>query len=127
MHNLKLQALKGQFSIHRLPAISKIPSQVYESDFFTIVKTDDKLSIVCSSSIELHSEKTNSGWSCLKVLGLLDFSITGILAKISKTLSESDISIFALSTYDTDYILVPSSKLTLAKKALIASGCTIVE
>jgi hypothetical protein len=110
-----------------LPATSKIPSQVYESDFFTIVKTDDTLSIVCSSSIEFNSEKTNSGWSCLKVLGPLDFSMTGIWAKISKALSKSDISIFALSTYDTDYILVPSSNLTLAKKTLAASGCIIVE
>lgn len=122
---LKLKVLKGEFTIHRFPAKSKIPSSVYESDFFTVSKTDDEVSIVCDSSITLQSEKSETGWSCFKVLGPLDFSLTGILAEIASSLAESNISIFAISTYDTDYILVDSKKVELAKGSLVASGYLI--
>ena len=64
------------------------------------------------------------GWSCLKIAGPLDFSLTGILADISTVLAEAEISIFAISTFDTDYILVKSEKLPYAKAALLASGYT---
>ncbi|MBA3006658.1 MAG: ACT domain-containing protein [Proteobacteria bacterium] len=127
MHNLKLKVLEGQFSIHRLSEESEIPHQVFQNIFFAIVKTDEELSIVCSSSIQIQAENTNSGWSCFKVLGPLDFSLTGILAKISTALAESKISIFAVSTFNTDYILVESSKLSLAKRTLSASGYIIAD
>ncbi len=127
MQNLRLNVLKGQFSIHRFSEKSKVPSQVYQGAFFAIVKTDEELSIVCSSSIQVQAEKTKSGWSCFKVLGPLDFSLTGILAKISTTLSEAKISIFAISTFDTDYILIEASKVSLAKKTLSAAGYQIEE
>ncbi|NQT25701.1 ACT domain-containing protein [candidate division KSB1 bacterium] len=127
MHNLTLQILDGIYSIHRLPARSDIPDHIFESNFFSISKTDDDFSIVCPSSIQLQSDKTNSGWSCIKVIGPLDFSLTGVLAKISTILADSDISIFAISTYDTDYILIKSSKLALAKNALKISGYTIMD
>ena len=119
---LKLKVLEGEFTIHRLPVKSKIPSRVYESDFFTVSKTDDELSIVCDSNITLQSEKSETGWSCFKVLGPLDFSLTGILANIASSLTESNISIFAISTYDTDYILVDSKKVKQATRSLVASG-----
>ena len=122
---LKFKVLKGEFTIHRLPANSKVPGSVYESDFFTISKTNDEISIVCPSNITLQSEKSEPGWSCLKVLGPLDFSLTGILAKIASVLANSDISIFAISTYNTDYILVDSKKVDIAKNSLIASGYLI--
>jgi hypothetical protein len=119
---LKLCVLEDLFTIHRFPANHEIPGQVYESKFYSISKTDDELSIVCSSSILLNSEKSETGWSCIKVLGPLDFSITGMLADISAVLAEAEISIFAISTFDTDYILVKSDKLPLASKVLSASG-----
>ncbi len=127
MSQLKLKILQGQFSIHRFVSGSEIPSQVYESEFFTISKTDDEISIVCDSSIQLNSEKISNGWSCFKVIGPLDFSITGILAKLSSSLAEAGISIFAISTYDTDYILVKSEKLQLASETLIRSGYIIIK
>ena len=80
---------------------------------------------MCSSNITLQSEKSEPGWSCLKVIGPLDFSLTGILAKNASLLAESNSSIFAISTYDTDYILVDSKKVEIAKKSLIASGYLI--
>ena len=76
------------------------------------------MSVVCSSSVILNSEKSETGWSCIKVIGPLDFSLTGILSDISVILAKAKISIFAISTFDTDYILVKSEKLQAAKKVL---------
>lgn len=120
----KLSVLEDLFTIHRFPANFDIPKQIYESKFYSISKTEDELSIVCDSSILLNSEETETGWSCIKVLGPLDFSLTGILADISAVLAKAEISIFALSTFDTDYILVKSEQILFAKDALLTSGYT---
>ena len=122
---LQLTILENLYTIHRFPPNHKIPDQVYESEFYSISKSEEELSVVCSSSIQLNSDKSEVGWSCIKVIGPLDFSLTGILAEISAVLAKSEISIFAISTFDTDYILVKSEKLPFAKKALLESGCII--
>ena len=127
MKNNKLKILDGQFSIHRMSPDIVIPPQVYKSDFYSIVKTDDEVSIVCDSSIELRSEESNIGWTCFKFVGTLDFSLTGVLSRISSILADSKISIFALSTYNTDYILVESQNILETKKALIESGYIFYE
>ena len=123
--DLKLSVLEGLYTIHRFPSDHDIPEQVYESEFYSISKSEDELSIVCNSSILLNSEKNESGWSCIKVSGALDFSLTGILADISAVLASAEISIFAISTFDTDYILIKSKDLPSAGKALLASGYTL--
>ncbi len=115
---LNLCILEDLFTIHRLSPKSKIPNQVYQSHFYSISKTDEELSIVCPSSVSLIAEKSEAGWSCIKILGPLDFSLSGILANISSVLAKAKISIFAISTFDTDYILVKSEKLSIAKKTL---------
>lgn len=121
-NNLKLALLNGEYTIHRLSPEQEIPSSILKSDFFSITRTDEELSILCPSEIALPSEKSEIGWNCIKVLGPLDFALTGILAKISSVLAEAEISIFALSTYDTDYILVKSKKLDIAKEVLKEVG-----
>ena len=121
-NNLKLAFLDEEYTIHRLKSEQDIPAQVFKSDFFSITKTDEELSIVCDAKISLPSEKSEAGWSCIKVLGPLDFALTGILAEISNVLAEAEISIFALSTYDTDYILVKSDILVTAQNALEKAG-----
>ncbi len=120
----QLNILENHFTIHRFPANHEIPNQVYESQFYSISKTDEELSIVCNSTTQVNSEKSDTDWSCIKVEGPLNFSLTGILAKISTVLAKAEISIFAISTFDTDYILVKSEKLPFAKKALLKSGYT---
>ena len=115
---LNLKILDGSFSIHRLSPKNEIPIQIYQGQFFSITKTDEEISVVCSSSVHLDSESSETDWSCIKVLGPLDFSLTGILADISAILAKAEISIFAISTFDTDYILVKSEKLQAAKKTL---------
>jgi hypothetical protein len=115
---MDLNILDGSFSIHRFSPNDEIPNQIYQSQFYSITKTAEEISVVCSSSVHLDSERPETGWSCIKILGSLDFSLTGILADISSVLAKAEISIFAISTFDTDYILVKSEKLQAAKKAL---------
>jgi uncharacterized protein len=121
---LQLNILENHFMIHRFPANYEIPNQVYESQFYSISKTDEELSIICNSTTQINSEKSDTDWSCIKVEDPLDFSLTGILAKISTVLAKAKISIFVISTFDTDYILVKSEKLPFAERALLKSGYT---
>jgi len=119
---LKLSILEDLFTVHRFPPDHEIPKQIYENQFCSISKTADELSIVCSSSLLLGSDISETGWSCIKVLGPLDFSLTGILADISVVLAKAEVSIFAISTFDTDYVLVKSETLPVAKEALQKAG-----
>ena len=77
---------------------------------------------MCESSIQLNSEQVETDWSALKVMGPLDFALTGILAGLASVLADAGISLFALSTYDTDYVLVKSAKLDDACTALADAG-----
>lgn len=122
MHKVKLKLRDGDFSIHRFGASREIPAQVLDCDFFHVSRTDEAISIVCPSFLVLNSQCCNTGWTCIEVLGPLDFSLTGILAKLSGVLAEAKISIFAISTYDTDFILVKSEKTDPAVAALKAAG-----
>ena len=122
MTQLKLELLDEPFAIHRLSPSAKIPNEVFGEAFFNIVKTKEELSIVCRNSLNLNSERSSRNWSCIKVSGPLDLNATGILAKLSKVLAEADISIFAVSTFDTDYILIPEDKTNAAFAALRKAG-----
>jgi len=125
MDKISLTVLTGEFSIHKLHPSAKIPDTIQESKFYQICRTDEELSIVCETHISMISEHEEKGWECIKVDGPLDFGLTGIIAGISKVLAESNISIFAISTYDTDYILVKHQSLDNSIKALKANGYAV--
>ena len=114
--------LDGSFTVHRFAADSDIPAPVFESAFYHISRTDAELSIVCDAALTLDSGKAESGWSGIKVVGPLDFGVTGILAAVATPLAEAEVSIFAISTFDTDYVLVKTEKLPLARRVLEAAG-----
>jgi len=119
---LTFTVLEDDYSIHRLPPGSDVPAMPRETVFSSITRTDEEVTVVCSSAIDLKAEHTEPGWSVLKVIGPLDFSLTGILAGISRVLSDVEISLFALSTWDTDYILIKSCDREAAIKALTGAG-----
>lgn len=123
--NLIFDILDGTYTIHQLQAGSVIPEAVYQSPFYNISKSKEELSIVCLSSIQVNSAQSSAEWSCLKVHGPLDFSLTGILANIAGVLADGGISIFAISTFDTDYVLVKTENLKSAKKYLQEAGHSI--
>jgi len=117
-----LQVIDESFSIHRLAPGAQIPEAVLACTFHWIGRTDEETSIVCPSSLTVTGARTESGWSCIKVIGPIDFAVTGLLAELSRLLAEAEISVFALSTFDTDYLLVPSSRVDKAMAVLVRAG-----
>lgn len=87
-----LEVLAGGFCIHRFDPSEAVPERVLEGGFFNVCRTDEELSIVCADSIQLESARCDAGWSGIKVVGPLDFSMTGILARLSGLLAGAVIS-----------------------------------
>jgi len=121
-YKLVLSVLEETFSIHRLAPDASFPEAVSECDFYSLSKTTDELSLVCPEHLAVKSEKSNPDWKCLKVAGPLDFELTGILAGITEVLAKEKLSVFAISTFDTDYILIKKHGLTAAISALQRVG-----
>ncbi|WP_105168071.1 ACT domain-containing protein [Pseudoalteromonas sp. T1lg23B] len=126
MSKQTLQLLSHKFTIHSLDCDAVIPGQVINANIFFIAKTEDELSIVCPSSIKVDSFAAEDGWRALEVIGPLGFSLTGIMANISGVLAKAQVSIFSLSTYDTDYILVKEQQIEAAIKALKKDGYLVL-
>ncbi|WMN60180.1 ACT domain-containing protein [Pseudoalteromonas xiamenensis] len=122
MSKQTLQLLTENFAIHSMDETADIPTAVFKANVFFIAKTPDELSIVCPSTIHIDSFATESNWRALEVVGPLGFSLTGIMANISGVLAKANVSIFAISTYDTDYILVKQLQVDDAIKALKKDG-----
>jgi len=116
--NLILSVLSETFTIHKLSPDALIPEEILKSNFYSVSKTENELSLVSSEVIDVQSLQSSKGWKCIKVKGPLDFNLTGILASISDILTRGNISIFAISTFDTDYILVRSQDLSSARNKL---------
>ena len=120
--NLVLSVLSETFTIHKFSPDASIPEEIMKSNFYSVSKTEKELSLVCSEVFEFQSLQSSNGWKCIKVKGPLNFNLTGILAGISDILTKGNISIFAISTFDTDYILVKSQEMSLARKKLKNAG-----
>ncbi len=118
----KLSLMEGTFTLHRLAADASIPEAVVDSPFFSVTRTPDELSIVVPEGIVLSGTRKEPGWACIKALGPLDFGLTGILAGISTLLAGEGISIFAVSTFDTDYIMIKQNVVLQAVEALEMAG-----
>lgn len=124
---LSLSLLPEQLKIVQLPASAPVPSGVFSATFFSVTRTADELSIVCPQSVDFSGGATlDDGWRCFKVEGKLEFSLTGILASLADPLAKAGISIFAVSTYDTDYICVKADRIDAARIVLGAAGHHIV-
>jgi uncharacterized protein len=121
---LSLSVLPQKLAVCRLDKDAQIPAWIEVDNYFSITKTDDELSIVCSEEIVPEAIKAEKNWKAFKVEGPLDFSLTGILASLANPLAAASISIFAISTFDTDYLLVKSDKFDEAVKVL-SSFCNI--
>lgn len=124
MKKLSLSIMPNRLAVCRLKKDDRIPSWVTDDTFFSISKTDDELSIVCSESKVPDGIKSEKNWRAFKVMGPLGFSLTGILASLASPLAKAKISIFAISTFDTDYVLVKDDNLEKAVKVL-STFCNI--
>lgn len=123
---MNLRILEETFAIARLAADAAVPDWVGGRDLLAVVRTRNELSIVCRNDAvpQSHTE-VQRGWRGFVVAGTLDFALTGVIAKLSMPLADAGISIFGISTYDTDHILVPGEKLAAASAALVAAGHAI--
>ena len=122
MSQLSLTLLEETFCVHRLFPDAEIPAIVLNSPFFAITRTEEELSIVVPETVGIEQAQSDSGWACFKVNGPLEFSLVGVLAGIANALAEAKVSIFALSTFDTDYILLKRKQVEAAKEALTSAG-----
>lgn len=121
---MKLCELEGDYCIWKLNPSQPIPESIYESRFYGINKTPTELSIVSESKylVKEKAVKFETGWKALYVEGSLDLSLTGILNSITEPLAQHKINIFAVSTFDTDYVLVKKEKWDLACQVLSQAG-----
>lgn len=126
-HRLTLRLLSNTLAVCYLPAGAPIPDWAVESVFHAITRTPHELSIVCDQSTVPPDVEHEGPWRCLEVEGPLDFVLTGILSSLAAPLASAGIPIFALSTYRTDYLLVPASRLDEAINSLRAHGHSIDE
>jgi hypothetical protein len=122
VRKLKFSQVPGSFAVCRLPANAVAPDWALHGSFFSITRTTDEISIVCLAAQvppEIHHE---ADWTCLKLEGPFPFSETGILTSFVQPLSDRAIPIFAVSTFDTDYVLVKHAWVEKAVEALQAAG-----
>jgi uncharacterized protein len=127
---MKLKVLDSTFSVVKFPQTEKLPLWAIDSEVFSITRTDEELSIVCpSESLPANAVFTDveHDWKCMKVEGILDFSLTGILASLANPLAENKISIFAISTFNTDYLLIKRDSIEKAKVVLQNEGHTFTD
>ncbi|HWR24150.1 MAG TPA: ACT domain-containing protein [Feifaniaceae bacterium] len=117
---MELKLLDGEFSVCRLNGPEGVD---FSAPFLFIGKTDEEFSVVCPTE---YAPKTAAaaehGWRAMRILGELDFSLTGILARLAGILAQNDIPIFAVSTYNTDYIFIKSDTLFHAVDCLQQAG-----
>ena len=120
---MNLKIIPGEFAVCKIPDLTQFsPDDV----FFFLCRTDEELSLVCrESNVPGNCTDCEHGWSMFRVEGVLDFSLTGILSHLSGVLADAKVGIFAVSTYNTDYILVKSENLDRAAEALRAAGHSI--
>jgi uncharacterized protein len=119
---MKLTVLEISAAVCQLKSNSEIPQWALKGSFYSISKTMDELSVVCDQAHVPADIKAERNWTVFKVEGPLDFSLTGILSSISAPLAAAKISIFAVSTFDTDYVMVKTQNFENAVVALRNSG-----
>jgi len=120
--NLKFRLLPGPYAIVRLAADAMVPEWATKGDLTSVTRTSDELSLVCLADAVPKGIDPGPRWICFKLEGPFSFSQTGILLSFIKPLSNSGVPIFAISTYDTDYVLVQEEFAGAAFNALQAAG-----
>ena len=121
--NIKLKIIEETFSVCKVKDYSEFDLQ---AAFVFVGSTDEEKSLVCSTRlVPANTTERDDGWRAFRIEGVLDFSLIGILAKISTCLAENGIGIFAISTFNTDYILTKAESFEKAVKMLEAKGYKI--
>ena len=121
-HQLTLHLLPQKFSVCRLTADAAVPQWALRGVVHSVTRTADELSIVCETKYVPSRVKSEAGFRCFKLQGPFPFEMTGVLASVLEPLAKAGVSIFAISTYDTDYVMVKEKALAKAVTVLRAAG-----
>lgn len=117
---MNFKVLSGKYAIYRFAIGSVLPEWIYSSDFYSVTKTTDEISVVARQSDAIERViACNKEWRIIRIEELLDFSLVGIIADISAIFKKKNVSIFTISTYDTDYFLIKQKDLDIGIQALI--------
>lgn len=122
---MEIKVIDQDFSICKLENLSRIN---YEDEYLFLGKTEEELSLVCSTAFVPENVRSrDDGWRAFRIQGVLDFSLIGILSRITTLLADNKIGIFAVSTYNTDYILTKKECFEKALKILAVNGYVIIK
>jgi hypothetical protein len=124
-HRLTLKLLDGRFAVCRLDRDAPIPAWDVRGEFFSMTRTAEELSVVCLEAAVPEGVSLEGDWRALRVAGVLDFGLVGVLASLTSPLADAGVGVFVLSTFDTDYLLVKEHDLALAVEALTARGHSV--
>ena len=122
MVSVDLRVLADRLCVCRLPADAPWPAPPPGPGFFSATRVGTELSIVCAEDASPVGARVESDWRALEVSGPLDFGMVGIMAQLTAPLAEVEVSVFVISTFDTDYVLVHATALDRAVGALRAAG-----
>ena len=121
---MELMRLPHALTVCKVASIADIRM---DADFYFIAKTDEELSLVCrTEDTPARTTARDDGWRAFRIQGVLDFSLIGILSRLTTLLAEAGIGIFAVSTYNTDYVLVKAGDFDRAMDALAAAGYMVL-
>lgn len=121
MKRLTVDIAPGDYTVCRLPA-GTTPPRIEAQGLVSVTSTPTEVSVVCPTDVAPESEHSHPGWRLLTVRGPLEFDLTGIMAALAGELAAAGVSLFAVSTYDTDHVLVKATDLARAVKALREAG-----
>lgn len=119
---LRISLLEGHMSVCRLDGASEVPEWALEGGFFSVTRTGEELSAVCPDGVVPEGVRREGGWRALRLAGPFEFSEVGVLLSVAAPLAEAGVGIFAVSTFDTDYVLVKEEQLRSAVAALRGRG-----
>lgn len=119
---MKLTLLPGLFAVCRLDPAAPLPSWAASPSFLSIARTPDELSIVCDDASAPQDVRAERGWRCVRVEGPIPFEVVGLAARLTTPLAGSGISVFFVSTFDTDYLMVKEQRLEEALAGWRATG-----
>lgn len=124
---LHLLTIPGLFAVCKLPPAERVPTWATAADFYSITRTQDELSVVCPEYVVPVDVRSEKGWRCLRVAGAIEFTAIGVLVSLVSPLAEKGISVFAISTFDTDYLLVKENDWPATLTSLKCAGHTITD
>ena len=121
---MELELLEDELAICRFDPDQEIPAWA-RGGLVATVRTGDELSVVCEAAALPDGTECSRGWRALRVAGTMDLSLTGVLARVLAPLADAEVPIFAVSSFDTDHVLVPGGRLDQARRGLAGAGINL--